>query len=322
MKIRILGTESLGVRGLSCVIEVGNRKISIDPGIALGWSRYGLLPHPFQIAVGVRIRTKILAEMRLATDVVFSHFDGDHIPLAEANPYQLSLSSVIPHLAALNVWAKGAVPGSGLEESRRKAIEAVLTQPLPAAEGLTSGPISFSLPVAHGLRPKTAVSVMMTRIEDQGEVFVHASDVQFLHDEAVDQILGWEPDIVFSSGPPLYLPLLSASQRKCAKFKAIRLSKQVKTLIIDHHLLRTEQGLRWLNEIASASGNRVICAAEYMHQKPLLLEAWRKELYKRLPVPQGWHAAYIRGDVEVNEYLDGGWKVVQELRPYVCGENL
>jgi len=54
MNIKILGAESLGVRGLSCSVELKSRKILIDPGIALGWLRYGFLPHPFQIAVEIR----------------------------------------------------------------------------------------------------------------------------------------------------------------------------------------------------------------------------------------------------------------------------
>jgi hypothetical protein len=81
MILNILGTESLGVRGLSCSLELKSRKIFIDPGIALGWSRYGFLPHPFQIGVGTGIREKIIDELKDATDVVFSHFDGDHCPL-------------------------------------------------------------------------------------------------------------------------------------------------------------------------------------------------------------------------------------------------
>lgn len=51
MHIQILGAESLGVRGLSCVVEVKG-KIVIDPGLALGYQRYRLPPHPAQVAVG------------------------------------------------------------------------------------------------------------------------------------------------------------------------------------------------------------------------------------------------------------------------------
>ena len=37
MDIEILGTESLGVRGLSCVVKADGRNIVIDPGVALGY---------------------------------------------------------------------------------------------------------------------------------------------------------------------------------------------------------------------------------------------------------------------------------------------
>ena len=85
MRIEILGTESLGVRGLSCVVEAGERKIVIDPGVALGYNRHGLLPHPLQVAVGEVVRQKIIRAMADATDIVFSHFHGDHVPLVDAN---------------------------------------------------------------------------------------------------------------------------------------------------------------------------------------------------------------------------------------------
>ena len=67
MIIKILGAESLGVRGLSCSVELKNRKIFIDPGIALGWSRHGFLPHPFQVAIGRGIRKKMIEEQKIWT---------------------------------------------------------------------------------------------------------------------------------------------------------------------------------------------------------------------------------------------------------------
>jgi predicted metallo-beta-lactamase superfamily hydrolase len=50
MQIEILGTESLGVRGLCCAVRTKGRKVVIDPGVALGFRRHGLLPHPVQVA--------------------------------------------------------------------------------------------------------------------------------------------------------------------------------------------------------------------------------------------------------------------------------
>jgi uncharacterized protein len=70
------------------------RRIVIDPGVALGYMRYGLSPHPEQIAVGRRIWKRTLNALEDATDMVFSHFHSDRVPLVDANPYQLSVRSL------------------------------------------------------------------------------------------------------------------------------------------------------------------------------------------------------------------------------------
>ena len=79
MNIDIIAAESLGVRGLCCLVTLPGRRIVIDPGVALGYVRHGLLPHPLQISVGHSVREKILQVLETATDVVFSHFHGDHV---------------------------------------------------------------------------------------------------------------------------------------------------------------------------------------------------------------------------------------------------
>jgi len=43
---------------------------------------------------------------------------------------------------------------------------------------------------------------MMTRVDMGTQVFVHASDIQLLDDATIDKILMWQPDIVFTAGPP------------------------------------------------------------------------------------------------------------------------
>jgi len=109
VRVEILGTESVGVRGLCCTVQVSDRKIVIDPGVALGFRRHGLLPHPVQVAVSEKIREEIQRALKDATDVVISHYHGDHIPLIDANPYQLSLESVAEFLEHPQLWLKGIV---------------------------------------------------------------------------------------------------------------------------------------------------------------------------------------------------------------------
>ena len=98
-EIKIISSESLGVRGLCTVVETKDRKIIIDPGIALGYHRHGLLPHPAQIAADEIIRGKIIRHMEDSTDIVFSHYHGDHIPMAEAIHINYQLKKLINHFA-------------------------------------------------------------------------------------------------------------------------------------------------------------------------------------------------------------------------------
>jgi predicted metallo-beta-lactamase superfamily hydrolase len=304
MRIEILGAESLGVRGLSCVVEVEDRKIVIDPGLALGYYRYGLLPHPAQVAVGEQVRQKIIAELKDATDVVMSHFHGDHVPLPNANPYQLKAQQVAPLCRTIRFWTKGPDGLSHNMVHRRESLGKVLGRDLPNTEGQRDGPLVFSPPVPHGEPHNRLGTVMMSRIESEENVFVHASDIQLLDGKAVSWILDWQPDIALVGGPPLYLSRFSSKQRKRAWKNAQRLARQVDTLILDHHLLRCEEGLAWLDRLSSETGHRVICAADFMERSRCLLEAQREQLYEEMPVPEGWHEAYARGDADTHCYED------------------
>jgi len=303
MQIEILGTESLGVRGLSCVVKTGGRKIVFDPGLALGYRRSGLLPHPVQVAVGEQIRRDIIAALQDATDVVISHFHGDHIPLPDANPYQLKADIVADSLRCVRLWTKGADDETDRMGERVESFRQIIQRTLPNVEGQKSGPFSFSTPMPHGEKGSGLGTVMMTRVESDSDIFVHASDLELLEDEPIAQILRWQPTVLLVSGPPLYRHL-SLQQQEAAWGRAVALARQVKTCIIDHHLLRCEEGISWLGRLSDAAGHKVICAADFMKQPRRLLEARRAELYRRMPVPQGWHEAYSLGLADTLAYRD------------------
>jgi predicted metallo-beta-lactamase superfamily hydrolase len=299
VQIEILGTESLGVRGLCCVVISKGRKVVIDPGVALGFRRHGLMPHPVQVIASERTRRLIERALEDATDVVISHYHGDHVPLVDANPYQLSVKQVVKLCQRPHFWAKGTKDISYNQAHRAKALAESLGRILPVAEGTSEGLLTFSPPVPHGERGGRSGSVMMTRLEEDGKVFVHASDIQMLNDEAIKQIISWQPNIVLASGPPIYLPSLTLEEQENALRRTLRLAKRVDTLILDHHLMRSKKGERWLNHVSSLTGRKVICAADFMGLRRNLLEAERVHWYKRLPVPEGWHQAYARGEIDV-----------------------
>ncbi len=302
MIIDILGTESLGVRGMSCLVTVGKRRILIDPGLALGYQRHGLLPHPRQVTVGVKIRQTILQAMASATDVVFSHFHGDHVPLLRANPYQLSFQQLPSSFTDLRCWSLYSSGEKFLQDlsplMHRRALDlAELSGANMKKANCSDGPLCFSKRVPHGLPGSRFGSVMMTRIEMEGQVFVHASDIQLLDEMTIEKILLWNPDIVFTAGPPLYLQALTGPLRRKAWENALWLAKNVEILIVDHHLLRSTMGLVWLDGISQAVGKKIYCAADFMNKPRLLLEARRTELYKEFPVAENWHENYEKGRI-------------------------
>jgi predicted metallo-beta-lactamase superfamily hydrolase len=301
--LEIIAAESLGVRGLCCKVDLGHRRIVIDPGVALGYLRHGLLPHPLQVAIGEQLRENILATLEQATDVVFSHFHGDHIPFAEANPYQLSMQDLPSRFRQLRGWCLSPEGSSPKMEIRFQDLKNLLESNLQVANGRRDGPLSFSRAVPHGKPGGRFGSVMMTRIDTGKTVFVHASDIQLLDDQTVDSIIRWRPDIVLAAGPPLYLEQLTKQQRRQAWNNALRLADHVDTLILDHHLLRSVDGLAWLAELSSATGKQVYCAADFEGVERKLFEARRQELYQAMPVPNGWHGAYARGDVSTGDFL-------------------
>jgi len=306
MEIEIVAAESLGVRSLCCIVRMGKRKILIDPGIALGYTRFRLLPHPLQVAVDERIQKRIIHAWATATDIVISHFHGDHVPLPNANPYQLHLAKVASLNAHAAIWVKSSSL-SPTETKRSNAFSRAFNKQIIAAEGKAERGIRFSQPVPHG-KAEGLEKVIMTRIEDDF-TFVHASDIQLLNHEAISQIVSWTPDIVLASGPPLYLHKLSGSDVEQAWQNAFILSKKVSTLILDHHLLRDLDGAAWLDQLNSKAPGKVICCADFMGQSRMLLEAQRPQLYEEIHVPKHWHDSYAQGNARTDFY----WNRAHEL---------
>ncbi len=287
---------------MCCLVQAGEQRIVIDPGVALGHMRQGLQPHPAQVAVGVAVRQTIIEALATATDVVFSHFHGDHVPLRKANPYQLSLQQMVDPLQEIRYWSASWKCLSTKMQQRALDLAVFLGNKMKIAEGCSSGRLSFSPALPHGLPQSRTGTVMMTRVKADGRVFVHGSDIQLLGDKAVDTILSWQPEIVFTSGPPLYRQSLSAEAQQQAWKNGLRLAENVETLIIDHHLLRSDLGINWLDRLSQAAGKKIYCAADFMHRPKLMLEARRSELYQEMEVSKNWHHEYRQGKVSIEKF--------------------
>ncbi|MFO7840324.1 MAG: MBL fold metallo-hydrolase [Desulfosalsimonadaceae bacterium] len=311
MEIEIIGTESLGVRGLCCFVTTPGKRILIDPGIALGYMRHKLLPHPFQVALDERIQEQIVSRWKQATDIVISHFHGDHVPIANANPYQLNIRQVLGVNPRVRIWTKPPAAFSPLEQERAADLSFMLGNEFFTDAG-GDGEVRFSEPVPHG-DAGGSETVMMTRIA-AGRVFVHASDIQLLNEEAISRILEWAPDVVLAAGPPLYLARLSEGQIEKAWKNAVRLARSVSTLILDHHLMRDMEGPEWLKKLSMETGRKVLCGADFMQRPRMFLEADREKLYEDMPVSADWHETYGRTRAGGDVYWERARKLYKEYR--------
>ncbi|RZB38559.1 MAG: uncharacterized protein SRB2_00307 [Desulfobacteraceae bacterium Eth-SRB2] len=301
MDIEILSAESLGVRGLCCYVKTRQRNILIDPGFALGYMRHKLLPHPKQVAMAERARRRIIGLWEKATDIVISHFHGDHVPLVNANPYQLHAKELTGLNNTARIWSKNPDHLSPNEALRKESLRAVLGVHFLPGEGVRDGPLNFSLAVPHGDPDVTDELVMMSVVEEDLR-FLHAPDIQLLHDQTVFRILEWQPDILLAGGPPLYLSRLTKEQIDRAWQNALMLARAIDLFILDHHLLRCTEGITWLEELSALSGKPVLCAADFMCRKRILMEAERESLYRNFPVPEGWHEDYAKGEATTQNY--------------------
>jgi uncharacterized protein len=301
MEIEILTAESLGVRGLGCYVTAGESRILIDPGFALGYMRHKRLPHPMQVALAEQTRRRVIDLWNRATDIVLSHFHGDHVPLVDANPYQLKAGDLVGLNRHVRIWRKSLIHLSHREAAREASLQAVLGIKFLDGENVTHGPLRFSAAVPHGDPDTTDESVMMTLFEEE-QRFVHAPDIQLLHDQTVSRILDWQPDIVLAGGPPLYLSKLTNEQIDRAFQNALRLARRVDVLILDHHLLRSMEGMTWIDRLSIDAGKRVLCAADFMGIERRFMEAKREELYQRFPVAEDWHEAYAKGEATTEDY--------------------
>lgn len=215
----------------------------------------------------------------------------------------MAIDDLPAHFKNIRCWSKSVDLEKEHIKQRANDLKDLLHNNFHAAESHSFGPMTFSAAVPHGEVNSRQGTVMMTRVDLGHAIFVHGSDIQLLNTAAIDIIVDWQPDIIFAAGPPLYLKSVSNDMRQVAWKNALRLAANSKTLILDHHLMRNTQGIQWLHALSFKANKPVYCAADFMHQKPLLLEAKRTQLYKTLAVPPHWHEQYEKGLIGTNPYL-------------------
>jgi hypothetical protein len=285
MKIEVLAFDSFGVRSMATFIRT-DVKILIDPGVALGPSRYGLPPHEKELEREAACWEEIKKYAKMADILVLSHYHYDHHdptypelyegkilymkhPTAKINRSQKERAKFF--LDEIEGKPKKMDTGDGKEFLHRKTL------------------IRFSNPVFHGIGPRLGW-VIETYIEYGKSKLIHTSDVQgpSIQDQ-LDFILENSPDSVILDGPMTYMLGYRYPQKNVdlSVENMIRMIDEtpVKTIITDHHFLRDLKYKERIKRVYDRAGKevKIITAAEYAGREIELLEARRKELYKTFP---------------------------------------
>ncbi len=291
MRIRVLASDSMGVRSLAVAVETGEGLILVDPGASLAPRRFGLPPHEVEVEELERRLDAIRSLLEEADTVIVTHYHYDHYIRGEPELYRGKLLLVKHPRRDINrsqaIRSYRFLRKEGVEDIARRVVYA-------DGETVRLGRvlIEFSRPVWHGYPGTRVGRVIMVRIIEEGESIIYTSDAQGPADpEALKTLEGWaepRPTVMIIDGPPTYfagfkVPRSHVEAGLEGMLRAVRLAKPG-VVVVDHHLTRDPEYERYLEPLrreAGEYGGRVLTAAEFMGEPVRLLEARRRELWGR-----------------------------------------
>jgi len=283
MNIIPLAAESLGVRSAAFFVETEDVKVLIDPGVSLAAIRFGLPPHPIEIKAMNERWKRIKDYAARANILIITHYHFDHFDPTE--PLMFNGKVLLIKHPEENINASQRDRAKQLIKNFRTLPRRVEFADAHEFEfGKTV--IRFSSAMPHG--PTTTVGwVVEVSIRQENECFLHSSDIQgACLPEHVEFIRAENPDTLYLDGPLTYMmgrefseENLRASIRNTCEVLDIT---RVKTLILDHHLLRDQNWKEKMGEVfvkAEKSGKKVVTAAGFLGQEDEILEAHRRQLF-------------------------------------------
>lgn len=146
--------------------------------------------------------------------------------------------------------------------------------------------VRFVGPLFHGIEYARVGWVLAVVVERGGSKLIYSSDLQ---GPVIEDYAAWlvreDPGALILDGPPTYLfgYMLNRVNLSRAVENICFLVRETKAdpIILDHHLLREARYAERLAEVyrlAKRTGKRVLTAAEWLGQEPLVLRAARGEL--------------------------------------------
>lgn len=292
----------MGTRSMATYIETPDIKILLDAGVALGF-RHGLLPHPEEYGALQDARKRIREYASKAELITISHYHFDHYTATwntiETEWTWSNKEEATEIYRGKTVFAKDFKNSINPSQRKRGYIFDKITANFISDKRVSDSStfekagtsITFSEPHPHGEEGSALGFVIITMIEHGEDRLLYCPDVQGPASKpTLEKILSISPNILIIGGPPLYLLKFKVDELTIRNGleHLSALAGQIRYVIVDHHLLRSEEGLAELDRIKrehSKDGRKIVTFAEHMGLKNTLLEAKRRRLYEESPPP-------------------------------------
>lgn len=286
MEIKLIAFDSLGVRSQSTFIQTKDILIHIDPAAALAPRRFGLPPHRVEVEKLYELVEEISEYLKEAEIVIITHYHYDHHDPNRLIPVELYRGKevYVKHPKEKINISQRIRASRFLKMIKQYAKEIKIADNNFIVKGGTT--IKFSEPVPHGVNDRLGYVVEVS-ISDKEHSLVYTSDVEGpVLENQLRFILSEKPEIAIIDGPLTYMLGYRFSQEDLDNavdnLKKI-VSSGVKTMILDHHLVRDPDYKDRIAEVldyAKIFKVKVLTAAEFMGKPVNVLEVKRKELYR------------------------------------------
>lgn len=289
MKIKPLAFDSLGVRSMATYIETEDLKLLIDPGVSLAPRRFGLPPHPIELKQLRETAKTITGYGKKSDMLIVTHYHYDHHDLGD----------IIPKEVYLNKTLYIKHPAENINRSQKEVRAPlflntikVLPKKIEYADGRTFNhgktTIKFSKAVYHGTNPDLGYVIEVV-IDDGKEKILYTSDVEGPPlSEQIEFIIQEKPKTVMIDGPMGYMLNYKYTEQNLnssiQNIKEVIKRKFAEAIILDHHFMREleyKTRIQPLLDFAEKNKVKLCSAAEYLDRENNLLEARRRELYKK-----------------------------------------
>ena len=293
-RVKILASDSMGVRSMATIVEACGFRVLIDPGASLAPRRYGLPPHPVEVERLQRVKELIAKELLEADIIVITHYHYDHY-LYEPEYSELYEGKIllVKHPTRNINFSQRMRAHRFLKKNRVGELAASIAYLDGSTHRFDDLAIEASPPMPHGAEGSKLGYVIMVKLSCGDEAFIHASDVQGpIAGSALSWLLrhGSNAGSLFISGPPTYFAGFKVPreevERGLANLRRLAFEGP-STVIADHHMARDLEYPRLLRSLDPGPGRRLVSAAEYMGAPYEPLEALRKKLWQENPPDSG-----------------------------------